>query len=289
MKVDIHTTFKTITTDYCRKSLKTNNFTKALKQIEVLITSFCIEYEKSNRPSTWLVLGRELMQASIVVLLNAFGMNSIFTHIENQKKITEIEEISHLNPLINCVRTQGNEQVHESLSKPCSSLHATGILILLSSIIGEFCELIIKTDQKEYNQVECLFDEKENEINCKRIKIGIIPMVSLSHSKDGICMEVFWGAKCRFDSAINGCSRVHSTENMVYSDYFGVGKKLCKRDGSCNKNKTRKLTKTGVLYSLCGDLHTGDDVCNEYKKIMSDRWKLYSNGKISYDCLHKFK
>jgi hypothetical protein len=264
MKTEILEAFSSIVARKNHKP-KSKHIASALETVYQLVSNFCelIEDEKYNAMMT---IGRTLMQEVTIATLQALQIEvSKKNHMENQKKLLQHEDLNRLSSDINLIRTKGNEQTHEILKHQFKPFHIMGFLIVLHGIVSALCEFMLKLDESKV----------------KTYKVAIIKT-----GVDDICLETFYGMPCIFDNGSGSCGRAHSTEKMVYSSYFEVGSRLCKRDVACKKNYDNRK-KNSIYYSLCNGLHTNDDHINSMKNTVSNRWKLYAEGKIKFEDIHK--
>jgi hypothetical protein len=91
------------------------------------------------------------------------------------------------------------------------------------------------------------------------------------------CMENACGLDCQF----SGCPRTHGRRDLVYWPLTKIGTKLCCRGQKCEKNSKVLVMKNGWSVSICPDLHK--DQMDVHKAELGKRWKLFAEGKISYD------
>ncbi len=268
---------------------KGGNYGTALMSIRKLVAAFCDKLETLNDMSCIMTIGRSLMQDVVFCVLIALELNpDEKNHFDNQRQMLQDINLARLEPAVNFIRILGNEQTHESLKRKCKLSQSYAFMYALYYVIEETCEILSTMDFNE--EKLCVFmrdtviDVSPQSSRDKR------PMLIQCELDDEICMETFYGMKCTYNNGSGCCGRLHSTQEKVYSKYLTVGKVSCIRGSLCKKNfdqKNIRCSKQGVQYSLCPGHHSSDNTINKNKSAIADRWKLFSEGKISFGEIHK--
>jgi hypothetical protein len=265
---------------------------------------------------------RNLLQRAVTTVLKFFGETPSETdHFQNQQALQNILPLETLlHCYIECVRIAGTEH-HSNLSRKEDDHEVMGVLNLVIHCLERFYEILRTNGEKElvifhslgldFENVPKLsvkpkFEYKKLQIKDEKLKENIFPISFLSVARESRessprdspsddeplkivgqdekgtpCMENACGLICEY----SGCPRTHGGRNLVYWPLTKIGSKQCCRGHKCEKNTKRLQMKNGLYVSICPDLHKDDLDAN--KTELGRRWKLFSEGKLSYDGIFK--